>query len=93
MTVAIAQIARELTMSRSELERRSLDAFIERERRLVNLDIADLQDRYGVRTARDLASRIETKAVYSHPAWEELIEWERLETYLQRLNQWQTELS
>ena len=93
MTVATAQIARELTMSRSELERRSLQAFIERERRLVNLDIADLQDRYGVRTARDLANRIEIKAVYSHPAWEEMIEWERLETYLQRLNQWQTELS
>jgi hypothetical protein len=65
MAVAIAQIARELTMSRSELERRSLEAFIERERRLVNLDIADLQDRYGVRTARELASRIEIKAVYS----------------------------
>ena len=92
MTVAIAQIARELTMTPSELERRSLEAFIERERRLVNLDIADLQDRYRVRTARDLANHIETKAVYSHPAWEEMIEWERLEAYLQRLNQWQAEL-
>lgn len=29
MTVALAQIARELTMSRSELERRSIEAFIE----------------------------------------------------------------
>ena len=93
MTVAIAQIARELTMSRSELERRSLEAFIERERRLVNLDIADLQDRYGVRTARELANRIETNAIYSHPAWEEMIEWERLEAYLERLTNWQTELS
>ena len=93
MTVAIAQIARELTMSRSELERRSLQAFIERERRLVNLDIADLQDRYGVRTARDLANRIEIKAVYSHPAWEEMIEWERLESHLQRLTGWQAQLS
>ena len=92
MTVAIAQIARELTMTPSELERRSLEAFIERERRLVNLDIADLQDRYRVLTARDLTNHIETKAVYSHPAWEEMIEWERLEAYLQRLNQWQAEL-
>ncbi len=92
MTVALAQIARELTMSRSELERRSLEAFIERERRLAHLDIADLQDRYGVRTARELAGRIEAKAVYSHPAWEEMIEWERLEAYVERLNNWQTEL-
>ena len=39
-------------------KRRSLEAFIERERRLVNLDIADLQDRYGVRTAREVESYI-----------------------------------
>ncbi|HNS00812.1 MAG TPA: hypothetical protein PKM78_00295 [Anaerolineae bacterium] len=92
MTVAVERIAKELTISPRELERRSLEAFIERERRLTNLDIADLQDRYGVRTARDLAQRIETKAVYSHPAWEEMIEWERLETYLGQLNQWQIDL-
>jgi hypothetical protein len=93
MTDAAEHFARELAYPRSELERRSLQAFIERERRLVNLDIADLQDRYSVRTARDLSSRIETKAVYSHPAWEAMIEWERLETYLERLNNWQAELS
>lgn len=93
MTVAIAQIAKELAMTPSELGRRSFEAFIDRERRLVHRDIADLQDRYGVRTARELASRIETKAVYSHPAWEEMTEWERLEAYLERLNQWQAELN
>ncbi len=27
-----------------------------------------------------------------HPAWEETIEWERLETYLQRLTGWQAQL-
>jgi hypothetical protein len=91
MTDAVEHIAKELTISRRELERRSLDAFIERERRLANLDIAKLQDRYGVRTARELANRIEIKAVYSHPAWEEMIEWERLEVYLQRLNELQPE--
>lgn len=89
MTDAVEHIAKELTISRRELERRSLDAFIERERRLANLDIANLQDRYGVRTAREMANRIEIKAVYSHPAWEEMIEWERLKVYLQRLNELQ----
>jgi len=92
MTVAVERIAKELTISPRELERRSLEAFIERKRRLTILDIADLQDRYGVRRARDLTQRIETKAVCSHPAWEEMIEWERLETYLGQLNQWQIEL-
>lgn len=27
-----------------------------------------------------------------HPVWEETIEWERLETYLQRLTGWQAQL-
>lgn len=92
MTIAVKQIASELTVSPEELQRRSLQAFIERERRLANLDIADLQDRYGVQTAEELAAKIERGEVYAHPAWEESIEWERLEAYLIRLAQWQAEL-
>jgi hypothetical protein len=59
MTAAAEHIAKELTISRRKLERRSLEAFIERERRLMNPDIADLQDRYCVRAASDPANRIE----------------------------------
>ena len=92
MTFAIEQIARELTLTPSELQHRSLKAFIERERRLAQLDMADLQDRYGVATAAELARRIELGQVYSHPAWEEMIEWERLEAYVVRLDEWQAEL-
>jgi len=92
MAIAMEQIAGELTLSPDELQRRSLKAFLEREGRLVRLDIADLQDRYDVRTAAELAARIDKGLVYSHPAWEELIEWERLEAYLARLDQWQSEL-
>ncbi len=32
-----------------------------------------------------LRTHIEQGKVYSHPAWEEAIEWERLEDYLSRL--------
>lgn len=65
MTVAVERIAKELTISPRELERRSLEAFIERKRRLTNLDIADLQDRYGVRRARDLTQRIERPKLFA----------------------------
>ena len=92
MAVAVKQIAKELTVSPEKLQRLSLQAFIERERRLTNLDIADLQDRYGVQTAAELAIKIEQGEIYAHPAWEESIEWERLEAYLNRLAQWQVEL-
>ncbi len=92
MTIAVEQIARELTVSPDELQRCSLGAYVEREQRLARLDIADLQDRYGVRTAVELAASIEQGRVASHPAWEELIEWEQLDAYLDRLAQWQAEL-
>lgn len=92
MTVALERLAFDLAVAPQELERRSLLAYIERERRLAALDIADLQDRYGVRTRQQLADRIERQLVYAHPAWEELIEWERLEAYTVRLQHWEAEL-
>lgn len=92
MTVVLERLADELAVAPEELERRSLLAYIEREQRLTALDIADLQDRYGVRTRQDLALRIEQRQVYTHPAWEELIEWEHLDAYAQRLRGWESEL-
>jgi hypothetical protein len=89
MTVMLDRIAQELTIPSQELERRSLLAYIERERRLANLDIADLQDRYGVRSPEALVARIEQAQVYAHPAWEELIEWEHLTSYQKQLDEWQ----
>ncbi|MBC8448997.1 MAG: hypothetical protein H8D78_14720 [Chloroflexi bacterium] len=96
-TVAIERtvnhIAGELKVAPVELQRRSLEAFIERERRLALLDVADLRDRYGVRSAAELEAKIKQREIYSHPAWEELIEWQNLEAYLERLIHWQDELS
>jgi hypothetical protein len=37
-----------------------------------------------------LAAQIERGEVYSHPAWEELIEWQNLDAHLDRLARWQT---
>lgn len=92
MAVVLERLAFDLALAPQELERRSLLAFIERERRLTALDICDLQDRYGVRTHQELAERIEQRLIYAHPAWEELIEWERLEAYGARLERWESEL-
>lgn len=92
MTIAVEQIAQQLTVSLAELQHLSLHAYFEREQRLTRLDIADLQDRYTVRTAAELAANIEQGNVHSHPAWEELIEWEQLEAYFNRLTKLQAEL-
>ena len=87
--MAVDQLAHELNLSPSDLIRRSVAAFLERERRATQMDVADLQDRYGARTSAELAAKIERGEVYSHPAWEELIEWQNLEAYLDRLDRWQ----
>jgi hypothetical protein len=89
MTLAVDQLAYELNLAPSDLIRRSIEALLERERRAALMDAADLQDRYGVHTSAELAAKIERGEVYSHPAWEELIEWQNLEAYLERLARWQ----
>jgi hypothetical protein len=57
MSIMLEQLADELTITPDELERRSLLAFVDREQRLAKMDIADLEDRYGVRTADGLVQR------------------------------------
>lgn len=76
MVIALEQVAETLQVSPEELWRQSLDAYVAREKRLAQLDIADLQDRYGVTSIAELRQKIESGAIYSHPAWEDLIEWE-----------------
>lgn len=85
MAVSVNTIAQQLHLSPEELMQRSLVSFLEREKRTVQMDIADLQDRYGTRSSAALHSRIERGEIYSHPAWEEAIEWEQLEAYLDHL--------
>jgi hypothetical protein len=92
MTVAMEMIAQGLHLSPAELMRRGLQAYLEREMRAVQLDIDDLRDRYRVGTASELRAQIETGAVYSHPAWEECIEWQTPEAQLARLQRWSEEL-
>jgi len=93
MMIALEQIAATLQVTPEDLWRQSLEAYVLREKRSVQLDVADIQDRYGVSTVNELARRIEVGAIYSHPAWEDLIEWENLLVHLQRLEQLDREIS
>lgn len=86
MTLSVQAVAEELQISPSELIQRSLASFVEREIRAVQMDIADFQDRYCVRTVAELQTLIERGEIYSHPAWEDAIEWEHLEIHLARLH-------
>jgi hypothetical protein len=87
MTIAIEKVARTLQISPEQLWRESLRAYISREKRLAQMDIADLQDRYGVSDLQELTACIKAGEIYSHPAWEDSIEWENLLAHIERLDQ------
>lgn len=87
MTITLDYVAETLRVPAEELWRQSLQAYVLRERRLAQLDIADIQERYGVTSVDELTQRIEAGVIYSHPAWEDMIEWENLRAHLQRIDQ------
>ena len=86
MVMVLEHVAATLQVAPEDLWRQSLDAYIQREKRLAQLDVADLEDRYGVSSIAELRQKIENKIIYSHPAWEDLIEWENLQSHIQRLD-------
>ncbi len=87
MSIAFEDIARQLQIPPERLVRQSVLAYISHEERLARSDVSDLADRYGVGTAQELRDAVARGEVYSHPAWEDSIEWENLEAYLTRLSE------
>lgn len=88
----LQQFARALTLSPDELVQRSLRAFVESEIRLAEQDIADIRERYHVFAPPELHEKIESREIYSHPAWEDLIEWETLLDYIAQLRALQEQM-
>ncbi len=93
MTLTIEQIAQKLNIPLEKLLRESLLAYVTQQERLTDEGIADLRDRYRVSTPKELSMRIEKGEVYSHPAWEDLIEWENLQAYLKQLGELRASLN
>ena len=81
MFPVLEDVAQELNVTPDFLWQESLGAYAARELRLTDMDIADFQDRYDVAAPEELKAKIDSGDIYSHPAWEELIEWENLAMY------------
>jgi hypothetical protein len=81
----ITYMAQELNLPVEGLMQRSVRAFLLQEMRATQLDISDFQDRYSVTNAAELRACIERGEIYSHPAWEDAIEWEHLETHISHM--------
>jgi hypothetical protein len=86
------KIAKALDISPENLLAEGTLAYLHKELRLVEEDLADLRERYGLLSPQELEKKIRDDLIPAHPAWEDLIEWENLEAYKQKLNDLLTEL-
>lgn len=60
-------------------------AYLQKELRLVEEDLADLRERYELLFCQELEKKIRAGLIAPHPAWEDLIQWENLDGYKQKL--------
>jgi hypothetical protein len=81
------ELSNTLAISESELIRKGLLAFIEKEIRLAEWEIAQIRERYDVLSKESLYQAIQNGEVAGHPAWEDYIVWKNKEAHIARLRQ------
>jgi hypothetical protein len=81
----VDEISHRLNIPVEELLKESIVAYLEKELRLAEEDIADIRDRYDVISKEELEKKVKDGKIYSHPAWEDLITWENTESYISKI--------
>lgn len=84
---AVAEVGKIPNIPKKELITKGIIAFIKKEIRLAELDIADTRKKYDVITKEDLYEIIKLKKIKSHPAWEDYITWKNKEEYIRKLKE------
>jgi hypothetical protein len=92
LAVAKARIAESLGLAEGELLRQALESFLRQRKRTAMQQRLGILTRYGAETVQDLESKIAQGVVAEHPAWEDLIAIENLDTRLQVLDAYLKEL-
>ena len=78
-------VSQKLNIPPDDIIQMGIKAFLQREIRLAELDIADVREKYLVTSKEELEERIRNKRIHSHPAWEDLITWENAEKHILQL--------
>ncbi len=76
---ALRNISERLGIPEDTLVRESLVSFLRERRRALMAERFEILDRYGVHSAEELRSRIESGILPEHPTWEDYIELVNLE--------------
>ena len=86
MSVATAELANALGVGESELLKEALHSLLLEKKREVLQASLEILSRYGATSLDDLEAKIADGAVAEHPAWEDLIVAENLQTRLGELD-------
>ena len=83
----IKQIADDTGISVGELTISGLIAFLREKRRKVMMDRLEVLDRYNVSSGEEIELKIKDGEITEHPAWEDLILLENLESALAHIDE------
>lgn len=64
------------------LTKAALNSFLKDKKMKINLDILEMLNRYNIASAKELEGKIKKGEVSEHPAWEDMILLENLESSL-----------
>ena len=84
-------LSHQFGLPETELIRKSLLAFIEKEIRLAELEIANIRERYTVFSKEELYTAIQEGTTVEHPAWEDYIIWKNKLAHIDYLRHLVTE--
>jgi len=83
----VLEVSKIVNIPPDELIVRGMLAFLEKDIRLSELEVAALRDKYDVASKEYLYKLIESKSINSHPAWEDYITWKNKEKYWKDLEE------
>jgi hypothetical protein len=81
-----SSLSQRLGLPETDLIYKGLLAFVEKEIRLAELEIANIRDRYSVFSKEELYQAIKEGTVVEHPAWEDYITWKNKLAHIEYLH-------
>lgn len=83
----IKKIADDTGISVGELTISGLLAFLREKRRKIMMDRLEVLDRYNVTSSEEIEKKIKNGEISEHPAWEDLILLENLESAIAQIDE------
>jgi len=89
----IEEIGQYIALDKDSLLEKGIESLLKERKKGVMLDRLGIVSRYKVSSADELERRIREGEIEEHPAWEDLISLENLDSALKKINGYLTNLS